>query len=105
MSMDEGRERFEVGGKWFYVPAPAVAIGENDRHALAFYSGGLTKVHGDWVTYSLEPGACDLSMVRTGRAPLLAEHLRCLDSLLGMILSAELDGGVLRSVVRLGLGK
>ncbi len=102
MSMDEGRERIEVEGKWFYVPSPTIGVCEDDRLAVAFYSGGAAKVHGDWVTYSLEPGACDLSVVRSGRAPLLSEHLRCMDALLGMVLSAELDGGILRSVVRFG---
>jgi hypothetical protein len=105
MSMNEGRERFEVEGKWFYAPSPVLAVHEADRLAVAFYSGGVTRVHGDWLTYSLEPGACDFSMVRSGRAPVLVEHMRCVDALLGMILSAELDGGVLRSVVRFGPGK
>jgi hypothetical protein len=105
MSTDEGRERFEIEGKWFYVPSPVLVVHEGDRLAAAFYSGGVTRVHGDWLTYSLEPDACDFSMVRSGRAPVLVEHMRCVDALLGMILSAELDGGVLRSVARFGPGK
>jgi hypothetical protein len=106
MSTDEGRrERVEIEGKWFYAPLPALAVHEGDRLAAAFYSGGVTRVHGDWLTYSLEPGACDFSMVRSSRAPVLVEHMRCVDALLGMVLSAELDGGVLRSVVRFGPGK
>lgn len=106
MTMDQGRsERFEVEGKWFYAPSPAIGVCEDDRLAVAYYSGGITKVHGDWITYSLEPGACDLSAVRTGRAPLLSSHMRCLEALLGMIVSAELQDGVLRSIVRFGPGK
>jgi hypothetical protein len=47
----------------------------------------------------------DLGLVRTGRAPLLVEHTRSVDCLLGAVVSAESDGNLLRSLVRFGRGQ
>jgi hypothetical protein len=75
-----------------------------DRLALALFGGGSVRMGRDVLRYSLAAGAVDLSLARTGRCPLLVEHGRCLDGLLGAVVAAETDGVLLRAVVRFARG-
>lgn len=103
--MSGGRNSFAVDGKTFTVPSPAAGVRPEDRLAPGFYAGGRVPFGRDLVSYSLSPGAVDLSLVRTGRAPLLVEHTRSVDCLLGAVVGAESDGALLRSLVRFARGR
>jgi hypothetical protein len=90
----------EVEGRVFTIPAPLVATAvTGERMALALITGTAVRFGRDLVEDALAPGSCDLSLVRTGRCPLLAEHSRCLDALLGRVVAAEVESGLLQAVV------
>ena len=96
-------DAIEFGGRAFAVPAPITAIATGDeRIAMAILTGGAVHFGNDIVRDAMVPGACDLSLVRTGRCPLLAEHCRSLDALLGRVVAAEIDGCILRALVEFG---
>ena len=90
----------EFGGRVFTIPAPITAVATGgERMALALITGRAVRFGADLVEDAMAPGACDLSLVRAGRCPLLAEHHRCLDALLGRVVAAEIEGAVLQAVV------
>lgn len=91
----------EFQGRHFTVPAPITALAnDGERLALAVVSGGAVRFGRDLVEDAMRPGAADLSLVATGRCPLLMEHSYNLDSLLGAVVAAEIDGPVLRAVTK-----
>ena len=90
----------EFQGRHFVIPAPVTAVAADGAHvALALITGQAVRFGADLVEDAMAPGACDLSLVRAGRCPLLAEHHRCLDALLGRVVAAEIEGAVLTAVV------
>lgn len=95
-------ERF--AGVTFNVPAPVLTVAAEHRLAAAFFSGGPGYHNRDLLEYDVSPGAVDLGLARTGRAPFLEEHCHNLDSLLGMVVAAEVEGPLLRAVVRFAEG-
>src|SRR5690349_7296243 len=86
----------------FVVPSLAVAIDAEARLARGVFPcrGVRTGGDGELADFSLEPGAVDLGLARAGRAPLLLEHRRYVDSLLGGVVAAVVEGGLLAVVVR-----
>lgn len=85
----------------------AVEIADVDRVARRAQGILLTEAieaydQRDVLQYELEPGAVDLSRVRTGRAPLLVEHRRYLSDLVGVVEEVALADGALRVEVRFG---
>jgi hypothetical protein len=93
-------DTISLDGRVFVVPAPVVALDGKDRMALALLTGGACRFPGGFVEDALGAGSIDLSLVRSGRCPLLAEHCSTLDSLLGQVVGAEVDGPILRCLVR-----
>lgn len=63
--------------------------------------GAITMRGADDYFFATKPGAVDLALVRTGRAPLLREHSRYLDALLGRIVDAEVRDDALHCVAEL----
>ena len=59
---------------------------------------------GQRISYSLEPGAIDLGLVRSGRCPLLVEHHPYVEHLLGSVVAATVEGGELRLLCRFARG-
>jgi phage head maturation protease len=53
---------------------------------------------GRWET--IDPGGVDLSLLASGRAPLLADHVRALDHTLGRVVSAWIEDETLACLVR-----
>jgi hypothetical protein len=94
----------ELLGRSFQVPTPAVALRPEDRLALAVFTSGGTVRGGRELRYDLAPGAVDLGLARTGRAPLLEEHLHSLDALIGAVVAADVGRDLLRVVVRFAEG-
>lgn len=97
---------FELKGRKFHLPAAltGAALEETDR-----LIGGLTVAnsrhhYGDLYTYSLEPGAVELDLVRGGTCPLLLEHGRVFENLLGVVHDAWVEHGTLMSVARMATG-
>ena len=92
-------------GKSFVIPSATVAISPDERLALAVVTGDAFGRDGQRVIYSLEPGAVDLTLVRFGRCPVLAEHHHHLEHLLGAVLGATVEGDELRVLCRLARGR
>jgi hypothetical protein len=99
------RDSFVVEGRTFTVPSPVAGVRVDERLAIAFYAGGSVRKGRDVIRYSLAPAAVDLSRVRANRAPLLVEHTRSVDALIGATVAAEADGVFLRSLVRFARGR
>ncbi len=83
----------ELLGRSFHVPTSAVALCPDDRLALAVFTSGGAIRGGRELRYDLTPGAVDLGLARTGRAPLLEEHVHSLDALIGMVASPPRSSG------------
>lgn len=90
----------EVEGRSFSIPAALTAVSSGDRIALALITGGACRFGNAIVQGTMAPGAVDLSLVRTSRCPLLIDHTLCVESLIGNVIGAQLDDGVLRCLVR-----
>jgi len=96
-----GVSGLDYWGHGFTIPTPITALAnDGERLALAIFTGGAVRCGRDIVEDALRPGAVDLGLVRTGRCPLLREHCHNLDSLLGSVVAAEVDGPVGRALVK-----
>lgn len=86
---------------------PAINFGVADspegRFALALVFSGGAEDHGDDVLeYDL--AGCDLSLARSGRAPVLLEHRWSIDFTLGGIADAWIEDGALHCLLRFASG-
>jgi len=99
---------FELKGRTFTMVRPSpfgIAEGEDGRRLVAgVFSGSVQHHNGIEVVPVLEPGAVDLGLVRSGRAPLVIEHRYSLDDLLGAVDEAWLADGRLHVMGRLAEG-
>ena len=93
-------ETAELAGRRFVAPAPVTMISEQDRCALALVPPGTYRIANDPVEFAVSEGAVDLSLVRTGRCPLLIDHSAMVADLIGVVLAADVEGNVLQAVVR-----
>ena len=91
-------------GRTFVVPSATVALAPDERLALAIVTGDAFGPGGQRITYSLEPGAIDLGLVRSGRCPLLIEHHPYVENLLGSVVAATVEGDELRLLCRFARG-
>ena len=91
-------------GCTFAVPSPLTMVAPDQRLAIAVFTDAAVGFGQDLVAFSLAPGAMDLSLVQTGRCPLLAEHYHRLEALLGQVVAVEVDGPVARALVRFARG-
>jgi hypothetical protein len=94
----------EIEGFNFTMPATSIALDRKARAAVAFVTDGAMRFGHDVVEHSLCAGSVDLSLVRTGRCPLLSQHYRTIDSLLGHVIAAEVHGPVMHCVARFARG-
>jgi hypothetical protein len=94
----------DIEGRAFTLPSAAVSIERNGRYALAYFTGHAVRLDEDLLETSMDPGAIDLSLVRCGRCPLLAEHSRRLENLLGRVVAVEADGPIMRAIVQFAHG-
>lgn len=97
---------FDLAGRTFRFP-PAL-WGMHDGSGSGRVIGGIltrcvVSAHGDRLIYDTRPGSVDLSFVRTGRLPLLLEHCRVVENLLGSVTSVVPmpDGAALQFQARL----
>jgi hypothetical protein len=96
----------ELNGTYFHIPTSCIGVNRDERLAVAFFSSSAVLFGRDIVEHDFTPGAVDLGFVRKGRAPLLTEHMRCLDALIGQVLTAEIiDGCIMRCLCRFARGK
>src|SRR4051794_34865247 len=95
----------EFEGRRFFAPAMRWGIDASERLALGTFGGGASCFDGQAVAHSVEPGAVDLSLVATGRCPLLIEHCRSLDSLVGQVVTVGPGNGCLKAAVRFARGR
>ena len=71
---------------------------------MAYFTGRAVRLDEDLLEASLDAGAVDLSLVRSGRCPLLAEHRCRLENLLGQVIAVEVDGPIMRAIVQFAHG-
>src|SRR4051812_50144307 len=71
---------------------------------MAYFTGRAVRLDEDLLEASLDAGAVDLSLVRSERCPLLAEHRCRLENLLGRVIAVEADGPIMRAVVQFARG-
>lgn len=95
----------EVCGRLMRLPVLELGVLDGERLAGAIVVPGATRMGADLVDFDLSTDAVDLSLASTGRAPLLLEHQRYIDSLLGMIVSAGVRGRTLECLVRFARGR
>jgi len=96
---------YEVAGRTFTMPSTAISICSDGRYAMAHFTSAAVRLDEDFLETSLDAGALDLGLVKSGRCPLLAEHHCRLDSLLGQVVAVEsLGSEVMRAVVRFARG-
>jgi hypothetical protein len=96
----------ELNGTYFHIPTSSIGVNHDERLAVAFFSSSAVLFGRDIIEHDFAPGAVDLGFVRKGRAPLLTEHMRCLDALIGQVLTAEIiDGCIMRCLCRFARGK
>ena len=95
----------ELEGLSFTLPSSSVSIERDGRYAMAYFTGRAVRLDEDLLEASLDAGAVDLSLVRSGRCPLLAEHRCRLDSLLGQVVTVEVhESATMRAIVRFARG-
>lgn len=95
---------FELAGRRFSIPVPIVGVGEaGEREIAAVVPATATRVGDDIISYAMTADAADLTLATTGRAPLLIEHMRTFDALVGALTDAWLDGPVLCLTGRLAI--
>jgi len=94
----------ELAGLSFTMPATSIALDRKARAAVAFITDGAMRFGQDVIEHSLSAGSVDLSLVRKGRCPLLSQHYRTIDSLLGQVIAAEVHGPVMHCVARFARG-
>jgi hypothetical protein len=93
---------FELAGRRFVIPVPITGVAEDGARCIAgLIPPGETRLGDDAVLYDMTPWAADLSLVASGRAPVLVEHLRYFHNVLGALTSAWFDGPVLCFTARL----
>jgi HK97 family phage prohead protease len=99
---------FELAGQHFVVPTLVAGINDADPGARLVAgvanSGSVAHGAGHAIAYSFAPGAVDLSFARSGRCPILLEHARAMECLLGMVTEAWADEDGLRFAGRLAEG-
>jgi hypothetical protein len=72
--------------------------------ALGSAGPGEHSAEGKRLVYDMSPGSIDLTLVRAGRCPVLAEHVRSLSCWLGDIVAAVPEDGTLRLALRFAKG-
>jgi hypothetical protein len=72
---------------------------ERERLAKCVFSSGSALADGD-VCVTLDPGGANLSVLNSGYAPLLAEHFRSLDHLLGTVIESWRTDDAFAAVVK-----
>ncbi|MFL5335860.1 MAG: hypothetical protein ACJ8H8_22440 [Geminicoccaceae bacterium] len=93
---------FELAGRRFTIPAPVVGVAETDgREVAGLVPAVQARVGDDLIAYHLTADAVDLDIAASGRAPVLLEHARTLDAIIGALSSAWLDGPLLVFTARL----
>jgi HK97 family phage prohead protease len=93
-----------LDGRTFTVPSSTFALAGDERLAVAFFTGAAAVYGSDTLEHVITPGAVDLSLVRTGRAPLLMEHCHALECLIGQVVTAEIEGPLMKCLVRFARG-
>jgi hypothetical protein len=105
---DQDDATFQLRGQSFWLPTLAWGLNDDDlgqRLVAGFATGDAVRHGRDCVLLdSLEPGAVDLGLVRSGRAPLLVDHIRSWDCFLGALADAWVEHGALAFVGRLAEG-
>jgi hypothetical protein len=99
VSTVEGRA-VDYQGRGFVIPTATVAVDPGERLALATITGAAYHFGDDRLRYDMTEDAVDLSLVRTGRCPLLGEHIHHLSGLLGRVEAAAVEDGELKALVR-----
>jgi hypothetical protein len=94
----------EIEGRTFTLPSSVVALDREARAAVAFITDGAMRFGQDVIEHSMSAGSVDLSLVRHGRCPLLSQHYRTIDSLLGQVIAAEVHGPVMHCIARFARG-
>jgi hypothetical protein len=97
---------FELKGRRFEIPMGVTGIAaEQDQRLVAGITVANSREYGgDDYIFDLSPGAIDLSLVSRGQCPLLLEHCRTFENLLGRVRDAWVDGPALMAVAQLAPG-
>jgi len=84
----------EFAGRFFTsLPTAVEAISAgDDRLALGYAGPGQHEADGKPLLYDMQPGSIDLALVKAGRCPFLAEHIRTLGTVLGAVVAAVPEG-------------
>ena len=89
-----------MNGRVFKIPAGRAAVCEDERLALCAVHGNPAYDGSSLVAYDVE--GADLSRVRHGTVPVLLEHMRHADHVLGSVAEAWLEDGALHCLQHSG---
>jgi hypothetical protein len=108
MSTGAAAASFRLEGRSFTVPTSLHGLNHDDPGARLVAglanAGSVAHGVGHALSYSFAPGAVDLSFARSGRCPILLEHTRAMECLLGVVTDVWADADGLRFVGRLAEG-
>jgi hypothetical protein len=100
-----GAQARQIEGRLLTTPPIGIdAISADDRLAIGHASPGEHTADGLPLVYDMDAGSIDLDLVRSGRCPLLSEHVKNLSCLLGAVVAAVPEDGRLRLGVRFAKG-
>jgi hypothetical protein len=99
---------FRLRDQVFEIPTLVWGIDRSDpgqRLVAGLATTAAATRHGDIVLVdAFEPAAVDLGLVRAGRCPLLVEHLRRVDYLVGAVVDAWIEDQALHFIARFARG-
>ncbi len=84
------------------IPGGVTVDNSTQRRVLFVFSSGRAITSGEGEYFSLAPDGADLAFLRSGRAPLLADHRREIGAVLGVIEAAWVQDGAVVAVARFG---
>ena len=84
------------------IPGGLSVDSSGDRRVLLVFSSGRAITTGEGEYFSLAPDGADLSFLRSGRAPLLADHRHEISAVLGVIEAAWVHDGAVVAIARFG---
>jgi hypothetical protein len=100
-----GADSFECGVHRFVVPTHPLLTGVSDRRVAVMFTTGKViekSDDSDGIRYETAPGCADFSRVGQGRVPVMLEHSRYLEGLIGIVEACWLDDGAGHALLRLG---
>jgi hypothetical protein len=87
-----------------FAPVGAAEAADPAARRALFRASSSTPVRHDGKVGVFDPAGCDLSVLNSGRAPLLLDHSRSVRDVVGVVESAWVEGEAILAVARFGEG-